>query len=196
MPKRRATSTTPSTPTKPDKNRSALCSFTFSDGRRCRAPIQAPRSKLCTFHASKELQAEASEEMGRDIGFFFSGRYLSGCDLNAALGKLFASVAQGHMKLKTASTLAYIAQTMVQALHFSQHEYINAFSTDGWRRSVSNTVQATYDYRFPDKDEHEDEDHADEDEDAEATDVVSSLPATMEEFAVAAIKTSKTGTTS
>jgi hypothetical protein len=103
------------------------------------------------------------------------------------------------MKLKTASTLAYIAQTMVQALHFSQHEYINAFSTDGWRRSVSNTVQATYDYRFPDKDEDDD---ADDDADAAtddapaATDDASSLPATMEKFALAVTKTSKTGTTS
>jgi hypothetical protein len=37
----------------------------------------------------------------------------------------------------------------MQAIHISQHEYINAFGTDGWRKSVRNSVNSNYDYRFP-----------------------------------------------
>src|SRR5713226_6881305 len=37
----------------------------------------------------------------------------------------------------------------MQAIHISQHEYINAFGKDGWRESVRNSVKGNYDYLFP-----------------------------------------------
>ena len=119
-----------------EKDRSGLCSFTFADSRRCRTPRCSSHPHLCYFHARKEVQALAAQQMGRNIAADLSGGYLSACDLSSALARLFAGVAQGHVKPKTASTLAYLGQTLLQSIQFAQHEYINAFGTDYWRRTI------------------------------------------------------------
>jgi hypothetical protein len=118
------------------RDRSRLCSFTFADGRQCRTPRRAGHSHLCFFHARKEAQSLAAEEVGKDISSFLSGDFLSACDLTSALGRLFSAVAKGDIKPRTASTLAYLGQTMVQSIQIAQHEYCEAFSPDHWRRTV------------------------------------------------------------
>src|SRR5437016_11106442 len=118
--------------------RASLCSFTFTDGRQCRTP-RAAHPYLCTFHARKDAQALAAEAAGKDIAYHLSGQFVSACDLSSALGRLFSAVAQGQIKPKTAATLAYLAQTLVQAIPIAQHEYINAFGSDYWRRTVSSS---------------------------------------------------------
>jgi hypothetical protein len=117
-------------------DRSSLCSFSFADGRRCRTPRCSAHPHLCYFHASKEAQALAARQVGRDIASDLAGSYLSACDLSSALGRLFSAVAQGHLKPKTATTLAYLGQTLLQSIQFAQHEYVNAFGTDYWRRTI------------------------------------------------------------
>jgi hypothetical protein len=117
-------------------DRVSLCSFTFADGRQCRTPRCSGHPHLCYFHARKEAQTLAAQEMGRDISAYLSGSYLSGCDLSCALGRLFTAVAQGQVKLKTASTLAYLGQTILQSIQIAQQEYINAFGTNSWRAAV------------------------------------------------------------
>jgi hypothetical protein len=47
-----------------------------------------------------------------------------------------SAVAQGHLKPRAASTLAYLSQTLLQAIHLSEHEYINAHGTDSWRAEI------------------------------------------------------------
>jgi hypothetical protein len=119
------------------QDRVSLCIFTFTDGRRCRTPHHSGHPYLCYFHARKEAQALAAEQAGRDISACLSsGRYLSACNLSLALGRLFSAVAQGHIKPKTANTLAYLGQTLLQTIRLAQHEYINAFDTDAWRSAV------------------------------------------------------------
>jgi hypothetical protein len=118
------------------KDRVSLCSFTFADGRRCRTPRCSAHPHLSFFHARKEVQALATQQMGRNIAADLSGGYLSACDLSSALARLFSGVAQGHVKPKTASTLAYLGQTLLQSIHFAQHEYINAFGTNSWRSTI------------------------------------------------------------
>ena len=118
------------------KDRSSLCSFTFVDGRLCRIPRQAGHPYLCAFHARKEAQSLAGQEAGKDIAYHLSGSFVSACDLSSALGRLFSAVAQGHVKPKTASTLAYLGQTLVQILPIAQDEYINAYDTDTWRETI------------------------------------------------------------
>ncbi|HVS89020.1 MAG TPA: hypothetical protein VHF01_12475 [Candidatus Acidoferrum sp.] len=117
-------------------DRSSLCSFTFADGRRCRTPCCPAHPHLCYFHARKEAQALAAQQMGRDIASDLSGGYLSACDLSFALGRLFSAVAQGHVKPKTASTLAYLGQTLLQSIHLAEEEYVEAFGTDSWRDAI------------------------------------------------------------
>jgi hypothetical protein len=118
------------------KERSSLCSFSFADGRRCRSPRCPAHPHLCGFHARKEAQALAALQAGRDISSYLSNSYLSACDLSSALGHLFSAVAQGQIKPKTATTLAYLGQTLLQTIRLAQDEYINAFDTDGWREAI------------------------------------------------------------
>jgi hypothetical protein len=131
------------------KDRSSLCSFTFADGRQCRTP-RAAHPYLCAFHARKDAQALAGEAAGEEIAYHLSGSYVSACDLNSALGRLFSAVAQGHVKPKTATTLAYLGQTLVQNLHLAQDEYINAFGTNYWRETVRRNFDLSADPPSPD----------------------------------------------
>src|ERR1700737_4160923 len=131
------------------KDRVSLCSFTFSDGRRCRTPRAAKHPRFCFYHAQKEARARAAEELGKDLTYFFPSQYLSACDLSTALGRLIPAVVRGDVKPKTAHTVAYLVQTLMQAIHLSEHEFTNAFGDDGWRKSICNSVKGNYDYRFP-----------------------------------------------
>jgi hypothetical protein len=131
------------------KDRVDVCSFTFANGHRCRSLRSTSHPHLCYYHARKESQARAAEQIGRDISYFFSGRYLSACDLSAVLARLFSAVASGELRPKTASTLAYLGQTLLQTIHLAQKEYINAFGTDSWRRAVCSSVNDNSKYRAP-----------------------------------------------
>jgi hypothetical protein len=131
------------------KDRVSLCTFTFSDGRRCRTPRISSHPHFCFYHAQKEARASAADKLGNDLAFFFSGDYLSACDLSIALARLIPAVVHGDIKSKTAHTVAYLVQTLMQAIHVSQHEYINAFGSDAWRKAIRNSVNDNYDYRFP-----------------------------------------------
>jgi len=129
-------------------DRASLCSFTFADGRQCRTP-RAAHPYLCTFHARKDAQALAGEAAGKDIAYHLSGAFVSACDLSSALGRLFSAVAQGQVKPKTASTLAYLAQSLVQTLPLAQHEYIEAYDTDTWRDTIRTSHEQSADHASP-----------------------------------------------
>jgi hypothetical protein len=131
------------------KDRVSLCLFSFTDGRRCRTPRTGNHPHFCFYHAQKEAQACAAESLAKDLATFFSGDYLSACDLNTALARLIPAVIRGDIKPRLARTVAYMVQTQLQAIHIAQHEYINAFGTDGWRKAVRTSVNVNYDYRFP-----------------------------------------------
>jgi hypothetical protein len=120
----------------PSKDRSSLCSFTFADGRQCRMLRHGNHPYLCAFHARKEAQALAGAQAAEDIAYHLSGSFISACDLSSALGRLFSAVAQGQIKPKVAATLSYLSQSLVQTIHLSQHEYINAFGTNTWRETI------------------------------------------------------------
>jgi len=115
----------------------SVCSFTFADGRQCRLPRRTGHPYLCLFHAKKEAQILSGEQAGQDIARFLTGNYISACDVAKSLARLFSAVAQGHIKPRTAATLAYLGQTIVQTLKLAQHEYINAFGTPAWRQNHS-----------------------------------------------------------
>jgi len=122
----------------------------FVDGRHCRIPRRADHPYLCAFHARKEAQSLAGQEAGEEIAYHLSGSYVSACDLSSALGRLFSAVAQGQLKPKTASTLAYLGQTLVQALPLAQDEYINAYGTDSWRETIRTSHEQSANHTSPD----------------------------------------------
>ena len=121
----------------PKKDRSSnLCAFTFADGRQCRTPRCSGHLHLCYFHAQKEAESLAVQQVGQDISRFLPTKLLTACDLGVAMSRLFCAVAQGQVKPKVAGTLAYLAQTMLQSIPIAQDEYIHSFDTNAWRREV------------------------------------------------------------
>jgi hypothetical protein len=106
-------------------------------------PRTPNHSHFCFDHAQKEARARATETLGKDLAYFFSADYLSACDLSAALARLIPAVVRGDIKPRTARTVAYLAQTLFQSIRLAQHEYINAFSANGWRNAICNSVNAT-----------------------------------------------------
>jgi hypothetical protein len=131
------------------KDRVSLCMFSFADGRRCRTPRLRNHPHFCYDHAEKEARARAAQSLGTDLARYFSGEYLSACDLSTALGCLIPAVVRGDVKPRTARTVAYMAQTLLQSIHISQHEYCEAFGTNAWRNSIGNSVNNNHIYRFP-----------------------------------------------
>ena len=131
------------------KDRVSLCLFAFEDGRRCRTPRTGNHPHFCFYHAQKEARAQAADKLAKDLACFFSGDYLTANDLSTALARLIPAVIRGDIKPRLARTVAYMVQTQLQAIHLAQHEYINAFGTDGWRKAVRKSVNVNYDYRFP-----------------------------------------------
>jgi hypothetical protein len=94
---------------------------------------------------------------GRERPYHLSGSFVSACDLSSALGRLFSAVAQGQVKPKTASTLAYLGQTLVQTLPLAQDEYINAYDTDTWRETIRTSHEQSADHISPDPESPEPE---------------------------------------
>jgi hypothetical protein len=131
------------------KDRASLCLFTFTDGRKCRTPRTTGHPHFCFYHARKESQARVAEKLGNDLNFFLSGEYLSANDLAVALGRIIPAVVRGDIKPRTATTVAYLAQTLLQTIHLAQDEYINAFGTPEWRDTISNNVNQNWTYRNP-----------------------------------------------
>src|SRR5208282_3142501 len=131
------------------KDRAPLCLFSYEDGRRCRTPRKAHHPHFCFYHAQKESQSQAAEKLSEDLAYFFSGDYLSACDLSTALSRLIPAVIRGDIKPKLARTVAYMFQTQLQAIHLSQREYVNAFGTDGWRKVLRSSVRSNHKYLFP-----------------------------------------------
>src|ERR1700690_1470826 len=96
------------------KDRASLCTFTFSDGRRCNLPQSADDMGLCYFHAQKFNNRGRAQAAGQEISQFLNTDILTACDLNSAFATLFAATAQGLIKPKTTATLAYLGQLMLQ----------------------------------------------------------------------------------
>src|SRR5580692_4650168 len=131
------------------KDRAPLCLFSYEDGRRCRTPRLTTHPHFCFYHAQKESQSQAAQKLANDIAFFFSSDCLSANDLNTALGRLTPAVIRGEIKPRLARTVAYMLQTLMQSTRQAQHEYINAFSTDGWRQAIRHSVNTNHAHLYP-----------------------------------------------
>jgi len=94
------------------KNR---CNFQFADGRRCRMLLHKTTGELCLFHHRELLQLQSSAEIGAEL-LALGGNFRNPIAINFVLGKLFSHVATGRMHRRDASTLAYIAQLLLQTL--------------------------------------------------------------------------------
>jgi hypothetical protein len=120
-------------PRNPD--RTDLCHFTYADGRRCTLPQFPDDHGLCFHHREKQIASLQSREAGRQVSRFLETDILTACDVSCTLSALFGATAQGYIKPKTAATLAYIAQLMLQAQQLAKTEFLQA-GGQRWDRVV------------------------------------------------------------
>ncbi len=120
------------------EDRAHVCSYTFSDGRRCRS-LRFDHALFCPAHARKEARAFARDLAAEQIARCLPAGYLSANDLAAALSRLFSAVAHGHISPKAAATLAYLGQTLAQILARTQHEYVSAFGSTSWHNTIADS---------------------------------------------------------
>jgi hypothetical protein len=131
------------------KDRVSLCIFTYADGRRCRTPRISSHPYFCYYHAQKESRAAAADALAKDLACFFSGHYISANDLSTALARLLPAIVRGDIKPRTARTVAYMAQTLLQAIHHAQSEFQDAFGSDNYRKAIRTGITSNHDRLFP-----------------------------------------------
>src|SRR5277367_5790343 len=126
------------------KDRVSLCIFSYADGRRCRTPRIASHPHFCYDHAQKESRAATADKLAKDLSAFFSAH-----DVSTALARLIPAVVRGDIKPRTARTVAYMAQTLLQSIHLAQSEFKDAFGPDALRKSVRSGITSNHDRLFP-----------------------------------------------
>jgi hypothetical protein len=112
------------------------CNFRFADGRRCRMLRHGRRDELCLFHTRELLQLKSSTELGAEL-LALGGNFQNPIAINLVLGKLFAAVATGRMHRRDASTLAYIAQLLLQTIDEKKYQRIrDQYDYRGFTRAI------------------------------------------------------------
>jgi len=115
------------------KNR---CIFQFTDGRRCRMLPHHTTGDLCLLHHRELLQLQSAAEIGAEL-LDLGGNFQNPIAINFVLGKLFAHVATGRMHRRDASTLAYIAQLLLQTLDQKRYDLArDQYNYRGWSEAV------------------------------------------------------------
>ena len=104
------------------QDRASLCSFLFADGRQCRMLKKNKSSEFCYFHQQHADQINDAIEAGKKIASCLSADFVTNTSLTASLSRLYFSVARGDFDVKTARTLAYLAQIMAKTLSGAKHE--------------------------------------------------------------------------
>jgi hypothetical protein len=123
-------------PSKPARDRASLCSFLFADGRQCRMLKKNKTSPFCYFHQHNADVVDDTIRAGEHISSCLTADFVSNCSLTAALCRTFISVARGDYDLKTARTLAYLAQLMAKTLPGAKHELALSVGRDNMDRVV------------------------------------------------------------
>jgi hypothetical protein len=96
------------------------CSFTKSNGRRCRM-LSAPGSPFCNAHLR---QSESAVDLVADLPEFRSA-----ADVTAFLSRLVIALSRNQISTRRASVLSYVSISLMHALRALQQE--NACDADG-----------------------------------------------------------------
>jgi hypothetical protein len=123
-------------PSKTAQDRASLCSFLFDDGRQCRMLKKNKTSQFCYFHQRYADEIDDAIEAGQQIASCLTSDFVSNCSINAALSRIFISVARGDYDVKTARTLAYLAQLMSRTLLGAKKELVLSVGLDNMNRVV------------------------------------------------------------
>jgi hypothetical protein len=101
------------------------CTFLFADGRRCRMLQTRTESTLCPHHAKEELQRREAEKLKAELAGL-SGAVSSATQVCEVLGKVFNALAEGRITARTANTLGYLGQLMLQSMPAVRREVNDA----------------------------------------------------------------------
>lgn len=120
------------------------CSYSSSDGRRCRMFRAADHPELCHHHARQQLRALertpleplAAEILGpiRD--------FRTAAAINAALGNMFVQLADGRLDARRAAVLTYMAQLMHQTLKRVGWEQIDRQPAPNLQAALATVLKA------------------------------------------------------
>jgi hypothetical protein len=111
---------------------SPRCAFSYSDGRRCRMLCRPSHPSLCPFHAREELQILEAGKIAAGFASITGGFYTFN-DVNQALGTLFRVVAANRIPPRSAVTLAYLGQLLLQSIPGVEREINLSRGKNGWR---------------------------------------------------------------
>jgi hypothetical protein len=123
-------------PSKTAQDRASLCSFHFADGRQCRMLKKNKTSEFCYFHLLHADQVADAIEAGEQIASCLTSDFVTDCSLTSALSRTFISVACGDYDIRTARTLAYLAQLMSKALPGAREELSLSVGFENMNRVV------------------------------------------------------------
>jgi hypothetical protein len=112
-------------PSKTTQDRASLCSFLFTDGRQFRMLKKNKCSEFCYFHQQHADQIDDAIEAGKKIASCLSAVFVTNSSLTASFSRFYFSVARGDFDIKTARTLAYLAQIMAKTLPAPNTNYPN-----------------------------------------------------------------------
>ncbi|MGB6430007.1 MAG: hypothetical protein WBF06_05445 [Candidatus Acidiferrales bacterium] len=132
----------------------ARCKFKFADARSCGIPRWKGHASYCLFHARQEQQLLDADRVGTELASL-SGEFRTTTDLNHALGKLFAAVAQNRIPPRNAAVIAYIGQLLMQSLSGVEREIKHADGYEAWDDTIRRTLDAE-----ENEEEEEDDDEA------------------------------------
>ncbi len=115
------------------RDESALCQFSFADGRTCRMLRQPDHPSLCVFHARAERQLLESDRLGTELAASLTGGFMTATDINFVLGKLFKAIAQNRIPPRIAANLAFVAKLLLQSLDKLKDEYRFHYKYEAWK---------------------------------------------------------------
>src|SRR5260370_39726975 len=93
-------------------------------------------SHFCYFHQHHADLVDDAIEARQQIASCLTSDFVTDCSLTAALSRTFISVARGDYDLKTARTLAYLAQLMAKTLPGARQELARSVGHDNMNRVV------------------------------------------------------------
>jgi Fe-S-cluster containining protein len=114
----------------PAPNSTHRCAFIYTDGRRCRTPRRPDHPSFCPTHA-KKFDRLTEEEKLRAEFVSLSGNLNTVTDINHVLTKVFNAMAQGRISHRTANTLGYLAQLLLQSMPEVRREVNGAVGNSG-----------------------------------------------------------------
>ena len=118
--------------TKRSSDSSKSCLFSYSDGRRCRMMRSSQHPSLCHYHARIEQQYLEAQRLGAEISTTLTGHFHTAADINHVLGRVFTALAQGRINRRSAATLIWACQLMLQSLPALKDETKFRYTYETW----------------------------------------------------------------